>query len=38
MLKPIVVEQGTWETQLKDARALLKQWFPEEVENTNSEQ
>jgi MSHA biogenesis protein MshL len=38
MLKPIVVEQGTWETQLKDARALLKQWFPEEVENINSEQ
>ncbi len=38
MLKPIVVDQDTWKTQLQDARALLKQWFPEEVENTNSEQ
>lgn len=33
MLKPIVVDQDTWKTQLKDARALLKQWFPEEVED-----
>lgn len=38
MLKPIVVDQNTWKTQLQDARALLKQWFPEEVENTTSEQ
>lgn len=38
MLKPIVVDQNTWKTQLQDARALLKQWFPEDAENTNSEQ
>lgn len=38
MLKPTVVEENTWKTQLQDARALLKQWFPEEVENTTSEQ
>jgi MSHA biogenesis protein MshL len=38
MLKPIVVDQDTWKTQLQDARALLKQWFPEEVEKINSEQ
>ena len=30
MLKPIVIGQDTWKNQLKDARALLKQWFPEE--------
>lgn len=30
MLKPIVVGQDTWETQLKDARSLLTTWFPEE--------
>jgi MSHA biogenesis protein MshL len=30
MLKPIVIGQNTWKYQLKDARALLKEWFPEE--------
>jgi len=30
LLKPIVVGQDTWKNQLKDARSLLKQWFPEE--------
>lgn len=30
MLKPVVIGQSTWKDQLKDARALLKQWFPEE--------
>ena len=30
MLKPIVIGQNTWKDQLKDARALLKEWFPEE--------
>ncbi|MFT5755758.1 MAG: MSHA biogenesis protein MshL [Alteromonadaceae bacterium] len=30
MLKPIVVGQNTWSNQLKDARSLLKQWFPED--------
>jgi len=30
LLKPIVVSQDTWKNQLQDARALLKQWFPEE--------
>ncbi|WP_373295379.1 pilus (MSHA type) biogenesis protein MshL [Thalassotalea profundi] len=33
MLKPIVIGQDTWKNQLKDARALLKEWFPEESEN-----
>jgi MSHA biogenesis protein MshL len=30
LLKPIVVGQNTWTNQLKDARSLLKQWFPED--------
>lgn len=30
MLKPIVIGQDTWNNQLQDARALLKQWFPED--------
>ena len=30
MLKPVVIGQDTWHNQLKDARSLLKQWFPEE--------
>ncbi|WP_448565558.1 pilus (MSHA type) biogenesis protein MshL [Thalassotalea ganghwensis] len=30
MLKPVVVGQDTWSNQLEDARALLKQWFPEQ--------
>jgi len=30
LLKPIVVGQDTWKNQLKDARSLLKQWFPED--------
>lgn len=33
MLKPIVIGQDTWKNQLQDARALLKQWFPEESED-----
>ncbi|WP_448549030.1 pilus (MSHA type) biogenesis protein MshL [Thalassotalea fusca] len=32
MLKPVVIGQDTWKDQLKEARALLKQWFPEESE------
>lgn len=32
LLKPIVIGQDTWKNQLQDARALLKQWFPEESE------
>lgn len=32
MLKPIVIGQGTWKSQLQDARALLKQWFPEDAD------
>ncbi len=32
MLKPIVIGQGTWKNQLQDARALLKQWFPEDAD------
>jgi MSHA biogenesis protein MshL len=30
MLKPMVTGQDVWHDQLKDARELLKQWFPEE--------
>lgn len=30
MLKPIVVGQDTWKNQLHDARALLKEWFPQD--------
>ena len=38
MLKPIVIGQNTWKDQLKDARALLKEWFPEEEQLENSSQ
>jgi MSHA biogenesis protein MshL len=37
MLKPIVVGQDTWKNQLQDARSLLKQWFPEENDFSQSE-
>jgi MSHA biogenesis protein MshL len=30
LLKPVVIGQDTWKTQLQDARLLLKKWFPEE--------
>ncbi len=30
MLKPVVVGQDTWKHQLQDARALLKEWFPQD--------
>ena len=33
LLKPVVIGQDTWKTQLQDARALLKKWFPEEDES-----
>ena len=36
LLKPVVIGQDTWKTQLQDARALLKKWFPEEVEAVNN--
>ncbi|NMP31925.1 pilus (MSHA type) biogenesis protein MshL [Thalassotalea sp. M1531] len=29
MLKPVVIGHDTWNDQLQEARALLKQWFPE---------
>ncbi len=32
LLKATVIGQGTWTNQLQDARALLKQWFPEDKE------
>jgi len=38
MLKPIVVGQDTWKTQLQDARSLLKKWFPEEDKENNKEE
>ncbi|WP_259366671.1 MULTISPECIES: pilus (MSHA type) biogenesis protein MshL [unclassified Colwellia] len=37
MLKPIVVGQDTWKNQLQDARSLLKHWFPEENDFSQSE-
>lgn len=30
MLKPTVIGEDTWHEQLKDARSLLKQWFPKD--------
>ncbi|GAA6172437.1 pilus (MSHA type) biogenesis protein MshL [Colwellia sp. KU-HH00111] len=35
LLKPVVIGQDTWKTQLQDARALLKKWFPEEQQENN---
>lgn len=35
LLKPVVIGQDTWNTQLQDARALLKKWFPEEDVSVN---
>jgi MSHA biogenesis protein MshL len=32
LLKPVVIGQDTWKTQLQEARSLLKKWFPEEDE------
>jgi len=32
LLKPIVVGQDTWKTQLQDARSLLKKWYPKTVD------
>jgi MSHA biogenesis protein MshL len=37
LLKPVVIGQDTWKTQLQDARALLKKWFPEEDESKRKE-
>ncbi len=38
LLKPVVIGQDTWKSQLQDARSLLKKWFPEEVETNDSQQ
>lgn len=35
LLKPVVIGQDTWKTQLQDARSLLKKWFPEEGMSEN---
>lgn len=32
LLKPVVIGQDTWQTQLQDARSLLQKWFPENDE------
>jgi MSHA biogenesis protein MshL len=37
LLKPVVIGQDTWKTQLQDARALLQKWFPEEDEPVNAQ-
>lgn len=36
MLKPIVINQDTWQNQLQDARTLLKKWFPDEEQLDSS--
>lgn len=36
LLKPIVIGHDTWKNQLQDARALLKQWFPEDSDANNT--
>ncbi len=38
LLKPVVIGQDTWKSQLQDARALLKKWFPEEEQEYSSQQ
>ncbi len=37
LLKPIVIGQDSWKTQLQDARELLQKWFPEEDVPVNNE-
>ncbi len=37
MLKPVVIGENTWKDQLKDARSLLKQWFPDDKMNKESD-
>jgi len=37
LLKPVVVGQDTWKTQLQDARSLLQEWFPEEDESIDNQ-
>jgi len=37
LLKPVVIGQDTWKTQLQDARSLLQKWFPEENEAVNAQ-
>ena len=37
LLKPVVIGQDTWKTQLQDARSLLQKWFPEEDEALNAQ-
>jgi MSHA biogenesis protein MshL len=37
LLKPVVIGQDTWKTQLQDARSLLKKWFPEEDEPVDAQ-
>ncbi|MCW8833555.1 MAG: pilus (MSHA type) biogenesis protein MshL, partial [Colwellia sp.] len=38
LLKPVVIGQDTWKSQLQDARALLQKWFPEEDEYSSQQQ
>ncbi|SET64257.1 pilus (MSHA type) biogenesis protein MshL [Thalassotalea agarivorans] len=37
LLKPIVVGQDTWQHQIKDAREMLKKWFPEDDDSDDEE-
>ena len=37
LLKPVVIGHDTWKNQLQDARALLKQWFPEDPDANTSD-
>jgi len=38
LLKPVVIGQDTWKSQLQDARDLLKKWFPEQEDEYSSQQ
>jgi len=37
LLKPVVIGQDTWKTQLQDARSLLQKWFPEEDQSVDAQ-
>lgn len=38
LLKPVVIGQDTWKTQLQDARSLLQKWFPEEDDTISAQE
>jgi len=38
LLKPVVIGQDTWKSQLQNARSLLKKWFPEQEQDVEQNQ